>query len=124
MYHVDWKLGRSFYQFAMDWLNLDQLVEPLTPATSKSTGQPLVVPVVEHVAVTLQRPEHAARQPGGRGTQMFFDGGVQVRVGSGGYLVWDDAGMLLAARGCWFGAGAPTNNTAELRALVRALEFV
>ena len=33
-------------------------------------------------------------------------------------------GSLSAARGLWYGTEEPTNNTAELRALVDALEFL
>ena len=59
-----------------------------------------------------------------RGTQVYFDGSARGREGSGGYLVWGHTGLLLEAAGLWYGVGEPTNNTAELRALVDALAFV
>ena len=58
------------------------------------------------------------------GSQIYFDGSARGCAGSGGYLVWEHTGLLLAAAGLWYGVGKPANNTAELHALVDALVFV
>ena len=55
---------------------------------------------------------------------MYFDGGSRQREGTGGYVVWDARGMLQASVGRWYGAEAPTNNTAEVKALVEGLTFI
>ena len=59
-----------------------------------------------------------------RVTQAYFDGSALGHEGSGEYLVWGHTRLLLAASGLWYGVGEPTNNTAELHALVDALVFV
>ena len=58
------------------------------------------------------------------GTQMYFDGGLQQREGTGGYVVWDAWGVVKASVGRWYGAEAPTNNTMEVKALVEGLTII
>ena len=55
---------------------------------------------------------------------MFFDGGARGRIGTSEFLVWANDGSLVVVRGLWYGSGEPTNNTAELRALVDVFEYV
>ena len=57
-------------------------------------------------------------------TQMYFDGGSQQREGTGGYVIWDARRTLKASVGRWYGTEAPTNNTAEVKALVEGLTFI
>ena len=100
-------------------------MEPLPPARLKKTGEAVQKPVIVHRDVILRRPEHASAEQGvDWGTQLYFDGGSQQREGTGGYVVWDTRGALRASVGRWYGAEAPTNNTAEVRALVEGLTFV
>ena len=55
---------------------------------------------------------------------MYFDGGSQLREGTGGYVIWDARGVLKASVGRWYGTEAPANNTAEVKALVEGLTFI
>ena len=81
--------------------------------------------MVVHRDVVLRRPEHALTEHRmDWGTQLYFDGGSRRREGTGGYVVWDARGMLRASVGRWYGAEAPTNNTAEVKALVEGLTFI
>ena len=78
-----------------------------------------------HQDVVLRQPKHAsAEHRVDWGTQMYFDGGSQRREGTGGYVIWDARGVLKAAVGCWYGTEAPTNNTAEVKALIEGLTFI
>ena len=78
-----------------------------------------------HRDVVLRRPEHALTEHRvDWGTQLYFDGGSRRREGTGGYVVWDAWGMLRASVGRWYGTEAPTNNTAEVKALVEGLTFI
>ena len=81
--------------------------------------------MVVHRDVVLRRPEHASTERRmDWGTQLYFDGGSRQREGTGGYVVWDARGTLRASVGRWYGAEAPTNNTAEVKALVEGLTFI
>ena len=55
---------------------------------------------------------------------MYFDGGSQRREGTGRYVIWDAQGVLRAPVGRWYGTEAPTNNTAEVKALFEGLTFI
>lgn len=100
-------------------------MEPLPPAEFKGMGKVVQKPVVVHREVVLRQPEHAPdEQRVDWGTQMYFDGGLQWREGAGGYVVWDAWGVLKASVVRWYGAEAPTNNTAEVKALVEGLIFI
>ena len=81
--------------------------------------------MVVHRDVVLRQPEHAsAEHRVDWGTQMYFDGGSQWRVCTSGYVIWDARGVLKASVGRWYGTEAPTNNTAEVKALVEGLTFI
>ena len=106
-------------------MSLDGLVEPLPQAKFKGTGEAVQKPVVVHRDVVLRRPEHASTEHRvDWGTQLYFDGGSRQREGTGGYVGWDARGTLRASVGRWYGAEAPTNNTAEVKALVEGLTFI
>ena len=81
--------------------------------------------MVVHRDVVLQRPKHAsADHRVNWGTQMYLDGGSQQREGTGGYVICNTRGVLKASVGRWYGTEAPTNNTAEVKALVEGLTFI
>ena len=81
--------------------------------------------MVVHRDVVLRQPKHAPIEHRvDWGTQTYFDGGSGRWEGTDGYVVWDAQGTLRASVGRWYGAEAPTNNTAEVKALVEGLTFI
>ena len=100
-------------------------MEPPPPAKLKGTGKVIQKPVVVHREVVLRQSKHAlAEQRVDWATQMYFDEGSQQREGTGLYVLWDARGVLKASVGRWYGTEAPTNNTAEVKALVEGLTFI
>lgn len=61
---------------------------------------------------------------GDRTILLQFDGGLQGKKGSGGFLVWGARGNLLHAAARWYGDGKKTNNEAELEALAEGIAWV
>ncbi len=54
----------------------------------------------------------------------YFDGGSSQRRGSGGYVCFDTRGAVYVGMARWYDHECPTNNTAEMQALVDLLSHV
>ena len=53
-----------------------------------------------------------------------FDGGCRHKLGVGGYLAWAPDGTCLGGRCEYYGSAAPTNNIAEVRAMLDLLTWL
>jgi ribonuclease HI len=53
---------------------------------------------------------------------LWVDGACQVNLGAGGYLLKDDKGEVRDGGGIYFGDSAKTNNVAETRTMLVALQ--
>ena len=115
MYRVRWTQGPTLFAFALDWMDTDAMCEPLERPDT---------PRWEHQDVCWERLEHKESAPAWQsGTECYFDGGARRHEGSGGFWVWDKE-RLLVARAVWYGASKPTNNSAEMQALVDCTEWL
>ena len=115
MYKVRWTQGPTLVAFALDWMDTDAMCEPLERPDT---------PRWEHQDVCWERLEHKESAPAWQsGTECYFDGGARRHEGSGGFWVWDKE-RLLVARAIWYGVSKPTNNSAEMQALVDCTEWL
>ena len=52
----------------------------------------------------------------------YFDGGVSTRQGVGSYVCFDENSDLAFGQGAWLGGQCPTNNIAEMEALLMLMQ--
>ena len=52
----------------------------------------------------------------------YFDGGVSAHQGVGSYVCFDENGNLAFGQGAWFRERYPTNNVAEMEALLMLIQ--
>jgi ribonuclease HI len=58
------------------------------------------------------------------GWRVYFDGRCANQLGSGGFIAFDENGVVQGGKAMNFGVECKTNNAAELEALRRALEWL
>ena len=54
----------------------------------------------------------------------YFDGGVAVRLGAGGYAMFGGDGVCALGHGLWYGVSVHTNNKAEANTLHDLMKVV
>ena len=83
-------------------------------------------PAVQHIDCILSRQVARSELPSEVLTQphwlVHFDGGSGSKLGTGGFVIYDQSGQLVRAIAKWYGPDRPTNNQAEFQSMLDALE--